>query len=302
MELSICIPVFNFDVRELVFDLKKEIEAYDMDVEIILIDDASDDSFKHINTSLHNEVQNLIFLEKNIGRSKIRNLFSKYSRGKYLLFLDCDVKIDNAAFLQNYLAEIKKQPDLELMYGNFKIAGQYSTTLRNKYSLEREIFSGDHSSNFSLFKTVNFVIKKNIFEKFPFNEELVEYGYEDFVFSKLLEQNKIKFLAINNPVIHFDDTSNEVFLKKTAVAMRSLLTLSENSQNRAFIKDIKVYKAAVKLKQLKMVSVFLFLYGIFEDKIKKNLLSQNPNIKYFDFYKLGLLVRKMRSSRSDSGN
>jgi len=294
MELSICIPVFNFDVRELVVGLKKEIDINGIDAEIILIDDASETFFKQINTSLQDHVHHLIFLEENIGRSKIRNLFLQYVRGKYLLFLDCDVKIDSKKFLQNYLCQLKKQPDIELIYGNFKIESQYSNTLRNRYSVEREIFSGDQSTDFSLFKTVNFIIKKEVFEKFPFNEELTEYGYEDFIFAKLLELNKVRFLAINNPVIHFDDTSNEVFLRKASIGMNSLCKLSKGSQNIAFIKDIKVYRAAMKLRQLKLDFLFLLIYGIFERKVKKNLLSENPHMKCFDFYKLGVLLRKMK--------
>ncbi|MBL3550012.1 glycosyltransferase involved in cell wall biosynthesis [Chryseobacterium rhizosphaerae] len=294
MELSICIPIFNFDVRELIAGLKKEIEINGIDAEIILIDDASDLSFNQMNASLQDNVQHLIFLEENIGRSKIRNLFLQYARGKYLLFLDCDVKIDSEKFLQNYLSNIKQRPDIELIYGNFKIATQYAATLRNRYSVEREIFSGAQSTDFSLFKTVNFIIKKNVFEKFPFNEELTDYGYEDFIFAKLLELNKVKFLAINNPVIHFDDTTNGVFLRKAEIGMNSLFKLSESGQNNVFIKDIKVYKVAMKLRQLKLSSLFLFAYGIFEDSIKKNLLSEHPHMKCFDFYKLGVLIRKMK--------
>ncbi|WP_312991348.1 glycosyltransferase family 2 protein [Chryseobacterium flavum] len=296
MELSICIPVFNFDVSDLVHDLNKEIKDNNIDAEIILIDDASDYSFIQVNKLLQDKVQRLVFLDKNIGRSKIRNLFLKYSHGKYLLFLDCDVKIDNKNFLYNYMSVIRKEPDIGLIYGNFKISDQEKTSLRNRYSLEREIFTGNRAANFSVFKTVNFVIRKDIFEKFPFNEELTQYGYEDFIFAKLLEQNRVTFLAINNPVIHFDCTSNEVFLQKTEISIDSLLMLSKSPQNREFIKGIKVYRAAAVLKQLRLASVFLFFYNIFEKRIKRNLTSGNPNIRFFDLYKLALLIGKINSS------
>ncbi|SDI66365.1 glycosyltransferase family 2 protein [Chryseobacterium jejuense] len=294
MKLSICIPVYNFDVRELVFDLKKEIDSHNIDAEIILIDDASDAAFKVINEELQSQVKKLVFLEENIGRSRIRNLFLQYSSGEYLLFLDCDVKIAEKAFLWNYISEINKQPDLELIYGSFIIDPQYASTLRNRYSVEREIFFGSRSYDFSLFKTVNFIISKKIFEKFPFNEMLTEYGYEDFVFAKLLEQNEIKFLAMTNPVIHVDDTSNAVFLGKAEIGMGSLFRLSKNPQNNTFIKDIKVYKAAVILKRFGLVPLFLSIYKVCEKKIRTNLLSENPSIRYFDFYKLAMLVRKMK--------
>lgn len=294
MKISVCIPIYNFDVRELVDDLKKEIKNQSIDAEIVLIDDASEENFRQINNELQNKVEQFVLLEKNIGRSRIRNLFLNYTKGDFLLFLDCDVKIDDKNFLANYLKEIDQNRGVEVLYGNFKIDPAHSETLRNRYSVEKEIFSVERSSDFALLKTVNFIIKRNVLEKFPFNEVLLNYGYEDFVFAKTLEFSKVKFSAIQNPVIHFDDASNEDFLNKTKTAIDSLCLLLQNSDNEKFIKDIKVYRVAKKIKNIKMKSTFLFLYSLLEKKIVMNLLSKNPNLKYFDLYKLGLLLRKMQ--------
>ncbi|KFE99376.1 hypothetical protein IX39_01510 [Chryseobacterium formosense] len=294
MKISVCIPVYNFDVRSLVFELKKEIHDQKIDAEIILIDDASDGNFIEINNELQDQVEQFVFLEKNIGRSRIRNLFLKHTRSNYLLFLDCDVQIDNNYFLANYLKEIAKDKGVEVIYGNFKIDPAYSQTLRNRYSVDKEIFSVERSSDLELLKTVNFIIKREVFEKFPFNEDLKNYGYEDFVFAKTLEFAKMKFLAIQNPVIHFDDTSNEVFLSKTKTAIDSLFQLSQDPGNERFINDIKVYKVAKNIVNLKMRSLFLFIYNLMENRMMKNLRSKNPNLKYFDLYKLALLLRKMK--------
>jgi len=294
MKLSVCIPVYNFDVRELLFDLKKEISDKGIDAEIILIDDASEDSFKTINKELENEVKNFIFLEKNIGRSKIRNLFLQYAEGDYFLFLDCDARIESSDFLSNYLNEINQDHQIEVIYGNFKIFPLYSQSLRNKYSAEREVFQGNKSTDFSVFKTVNFIIKKETFRKFPFHEELIHYGYEDFVFAKKMELAKVNFLAINNPVIHIDETGNDVFLVKTKIAIDSLYQLSQNSKNLILIKDIKVFFIAQKLKKRNLITLFLFFYRVLEKSLIKNLLSDKPNLWNLDIFKLGLLLRKMR--------
>lgn len=294
MKLSVCIPVYNFDVRELLFDLKKEISDKGIDAEIILIDDASEDSFKTINKELENKVKTFVFLEKNIGRSKIRNLFLQYAEGDYLLFLDCDAKIESCDFLSNYLNEINQDNRVEVIYGNFKISPLYSQSLRNKYSAEREIFPENKSADFSVFKTVNFVVKKEIFRKFPFHEELIHYGYEDYVFAKKMELAKVKFSAINNPVIHIDETTNDVFLDKTKTAINSLYQLSQNSENLIYIKDIKVFFIAQKLRKKNLSALVLFFYSILEKKLIKNLLSNKPNLRSLDFFKLGLLLRKMR--------
>ncbi|MCW3167757.1 glycosyltransferase [Chryseobacterium sp. 09-1422] len=293
MKISVCIPVYNFDVRELVFDLKKEINEKGIDAEIILIDDASEDQFKTINRELRNEVKDFIFLEKNIGRSKIRNLFLEYAEGDYLLFLDCDAKIDSVNFLRNYLDELDKNDGVEVVYGNFKISPLYSDTLRNRYSVEREIFTQSRTDDFSVFKTVNFIVKTETFRKFPFNEELIHYGYEDYVFAKKMELAKVKFSAINNPVIHIDETVNDVFLDKTKTAIDSLYQLSLNSENLVYIKDIKVFWTAQKLKKNNVANLFLFFYNILERKIIKNLVSGKPNLRNLDFFKLGMLLRRM---------
>ncbi|MFY1048174.1 glycosyltransferase family 2 protein [Chryseobacterium sp. GP-SGM7] len=302
MKISVCIPIYNFDVRELVNDLKKQIQNNSIDAEIILIDDASDDAFKQINNELQNQVEKFVLLEKNVGRSKIRNLFLKYTDGDYLLFLDCDVKIDNKNFLTNYLQEIEENRDVEVVYGNFKIDSAYSKTLRNRYSVEKEIFSVERSSDFLLLKTVNFTIKRDVFEKFPFNEHLINYGYEDFVFAKTLEFGNVKFSAIQNPVIHIDDTSNEIFLNKTETAINSLFQLHQDSENRLFINDIKVYRFAKKIIKTGLKNVFLNFYNLAEKRIKKNLLSENPNLKYLDLFKLGLLLKKIKDQSQNLGS
>lgn len=295
MKISVCIPVYNFDVRELVYDLKKEIESHSIDAEIILIDDGSDENFKQINNELNHQVNQFILLEKNIGRSKIRNLFLKHTEGDYLLFLDCDVQIDNPDFLKNYLREIKKNRGIEVIYGNFKINNSYSKTLRNRYSVEREIFSGERTSDFSVFKTVNFIIQREVFRSFPFDETLANYGYEDYVFAKKMELANVKFSAINNPVIHIDDTSNDIFLAKTETAISSLFQLSQNKENEEYIKDIKVFNVARKIKNTGFNNFFVTLYEQFVKKlILRNLLSENSKVKYLDVYKLALMLKKMR--------
>lgn len=295
MKISVCIPVYNFDIKNLIIALRTEIQINQIDAEIILIDDASDENFNEIYKEASAYADQVIFLEKNVGRSRIRNLFLKHTKGDYLLFLDCDVKIDNTDFLKNYLQEITQNREAEVIYGNFKIDSSYSKTLRNRYSVEREIFSGDKTSDFSVFKTVNFIIQRETFQKFLFDETLIHYGYEDFVFAKKMELNDVKFSALNNPVIHVDDTSNEVFLAKTETAMNSLFQLSQNAENEKYIKDIKVFSVAKKMKNLGFIKLFVVLYERFIKKmILKNLLSENPKIKYLDIYKLALLLKIMK--------
>ena len=294
MKISVCIPVYNFDVRTLVFDLKKEIQNHQLEIEIVLIDDCSDDFYKNINDSLFSKVEQYILLENNIGRSQIRNLFLQYAKGDFLLFLDCDVKINQNDFLRNYLKEIDSNIDVEVFYGNFEIDKTFSHTLRNRYSLSKEIFHVQKSNDVSLLKTVNCLIKRQVLESYPFDDSMLNYGYEDFVFAKTLEYAKVKFLAFQNPVIHVDETSNVDFLKKTKIAVNTLYELSLDKSKEKYIQDVTLYKVAKKMILFQLASVFLVFYRLVENRILKNLQSNHPNLMNFDFYKLGLLLRKMK--------
>ena len=291
MKLSVCIPVYNFDVQELVNSLKKEIRNTKLDAEIILIDDASTKDFVKVNKSLK-EVANLfIFLKKNIGRSAIRNLFLKYASGDFLLFLDCDAKIISENFLQNYLQFIKENQDAKVIFGGFEVE-QGALTLRKKYSLEREIIPLEKRklAPYSSFRGINFLVKKEILQQFPFDENLKNYGYEDLIFSKKLEQKKVFIHQIENPVLHSDEETTDIFLSKTKIAIQNLRKIHKN--NPDFVEDMKLIKVYQKIKDKRLLSVYKNFFKISKLFLINKLHQENPNLRYFDLYKLGLFIEK----------
>ena len=291
MKLSVCIPVYNFDVRELVNSLKKEITNAQLNTEIILIDDASNKDFVTINEPLKDVANQFIFLEKNIGRSAIRNLFLKYASGDFLLFLDCDAKIINEIFLQNYLRFIKENQDTKVIFGGFEVENG-PLTLRKKYSLEREIIPLEKrkTATYSSFRGINFLVKKEILQQFPFDENLKKYGYEDLIFSKKLEQKNIFIHQIENPVLHSDEETTDIFLSKTKIAIQNLRKIYKN--NPDFVEDMKLIKVYQKIKDKRLLSVYKNFFKISKSFLIKKLHQENPNLRYFDLYKLGLFIEK----------
>ncbi|KXH83333.1 glycosyltransferase family 2 protein [Chryseobacterium kwangjuense] len=297
MLLSVCIPVYNFDVRGLVSDLKKEISVNGLDAEIILIDDASDESFKNTHQILQNEVENFIFLEKNIGRSRIRNLFQKYASGKYLLFLDCDGKITEPDFLKNYTDFIQKHPETDVMYGGRIVSASAPDDehyLRWKFSVERENLPLEFRLNkpYLSFQTNNFVIKKDIFEKVDFNPAFQKYGYEDLLFAMDLKSEHIKIDHISNPIFNNDLESNSVYLGKVEESIESLAAMLKDKNLAAKLSEVKLVRLYTKLP---FKSLFgLILNGFTLKGLKKKLSKRGVNLRYLDVYKLGLLLKKMK--------
>lgn len=299
MKISVCIPVYNFDVRELVYDLKKEIESHSIDAEIILIDDGSDDNFKQINNELNNQVSQFILLEKNIGRSRIRNLFLDYSKTEYLLFLDCDGKIISPNFLKNYVDFIDENSNVAVIYGGREVAEKPSSekhVLRWKFAVERENLPLEKRKikPYLSFQTNNFLIQKNVFENIKFNSDLRKYGYEDLVFSMDLKSAKIPVIHIDNPIYNNDVEEGSIYLRKVEESVESLLLMLNNQKLRFKLLEIKLVKAYESVRKKRLKFPVLILFSFFEKRLKKNLLSENPNLRFLDLYKLGLMLRKSK--------
>lgn len=297
MMLSICIPIYNFDVNDLVNDLDNQIVSNEFDAEIILIDDASNQDFIDLNKNLESKVAQFIFLDKNIGRSKIRNLFLNYSHSEYLLFLDCDGKIINQNFLKNYIDFIKtKNPDV--IFGGRKVSDvkpdpQFG--LRWKFATERENLPVAQRLNapYLDFQTNNFVVKKSVLEKIPFNEKITQYGYEDLVFSKDLQDHQIKIDHIDNPIFNNDVESNSIFMSKADQSAKSLAQLINNDKSFDKVSQIRLAKAYLMMKKTGFIFVYKLLYNLSKSWIQKKLLTGKASLKVLDFYKLGQLIGYM---------
>ena len=300
MRLSICIPVFNFDVNELINDLQSQIDCENLDSEIVLIDDASDQEFISINKNLQAKVSQFIFLDKNIGRSKIRNLFLKYAQSEYLLFLDCDGKIINENFLKTYFDFINNQnPDV--IFGGRKVSeiepdSEYG--LRWKFATERENLpvSQRLKAPYLDFQTNNFVVKKSVLEKVPFNEGITQYGYEDLVFSKDLQDHQIKIDHIDNPIFNNDVESNISFLSKADQSAKSLAQLMRSDKNFERLSQIRLAKAYLLMKKTGIIFIYKLIYKLSKSRIEKKLLTGKASLKVLDFYKLGQLIDYMNKS------
>ena len=115
--ISICIPIYNFNVVDLIITIINQGEESKKPYEVVCIDDGSNKETLKLNAEInsHNAVKYLI-LKKNIGRSKIRNLFLENANYENLLFIDCDCSIQSENFLENYFEQL----DNAVVYGGRK--------------------------------------------------------------------------------------------------------------------------------------------------------------------------------------
>lgn len=292
--ISICIPVYNFNITSLLNKLCHQVQSLTIPVEIIVIDDCSK-NFQEINKKAA-EKYNYVELTENIGRSKIRNLFIGYSKYEQLLFLDCDSLIIKDNFLQTYLDILKDRPGVVVggrVYENNK--PERNKMLRWKYGTFRESTSAQIRSRhpYGSFMTNNFLIKKEILEEIRFDERLLNYGHEDTLFGFSLKQENIPILHIENPVLNGDLETNVEYLEKTNEGVKNLVRILQFSNwDKDLINDISLLTFYYKIKKWKWMIYISFV--VFKPFIVLLFKKGYIHLKMFDFYKLGLFIKWLK--------
>jgi len=289
--ISILIPTYNYKVLSLVENLYQQCINTEIEFEILVLDDASTDKKSLEENSKINLLPDCRFeiLQKNIGRSKIRNLLAKKAKYEWLLFLDADTFPANLELIRTYVNAFSKESSV--IYGGVKYPTNNSEyfSLRHRYGKTRESLPLKKrlETPYRSFISMGFAIKKEVFETIKFNENLMGYGYEDSVFASELQRNNISFLHIDNPILHLNLETNENFIRKSQLALQNLWNFYSNGEIDG--ETVKILKTYLKLKKLNLLFGVRWFFRVFEKSLLKNLNSSQPSIFQFDLYRLGYL-------------
>jgi hypothetical protein len=288
--LSILIPIYNYNVFPLVEQLHKQCLECRIDFEILCFDDFS--VVENPSNTKINQLQNCQFkiLEHNIGRSAIRNLLAKNASFENLLFLDADTLPLDYQFVSRYLKQINQEE--KVVYGGIKYQvkkPENAKIFRWTYGVNREALTLENRKKnvYLSLLTLNFMIKKSIFEKVKFNVKIPNLRHEDTLFSFDLKKQKIKIIHIENPVLHLGLDDFEIAIKKEKQSIIALKNLIENNLiSNDYVSISRVY---LKIKKYKISFIFRYFYKIAEKPLLKNLSSTNPSLLVFDLFRLGFL-------------
>lgn len=295
--ISVCIPVFNYDVRPLVRALAAQKNDVDAEVEIICIDDCStDDSF-----SLNSETGNLcrwIRLEENIGRARIRNKFLKYASGEWMLFLDNDGIIPEG-FLQRYVNVLND--DVQVVVGGRvydRRDNDEAHALRYRYGVQVESrSSADRSRNpYRSFMTNNFLIRREVLQRIRFDERLTGYGHEDTLFGFRLLQQGVPILHVDNAVVNADVEENSVFLAKSEEGVCSLAQVYLfMCGDVSFCQTVRLLSVYRHLQRLHLTGLAYGPFRLLRRPLREHfLVGKYFSISEFNYYKLGLFIESIR--------
>ncbi len=290
--LSILIPTYNYNVLLLVQELQRQSLKENIAFEIIVFDDASPDQLSIAENQKINSVHNCRYelLQKNIGRSAIRNLLAEKAKYKWLLFLDADTIPINEKFIQGYLPYLNNEE--KIVYGGIRYQPQQPSTdklLRWVYGNEREALPKEIREQYPYLSllTLNFAISRSVFSKVNFNEDIPNLRYEDTLFSYDLMKAGIKVEHIANEVYHLGLDTSEIFIRKSEEAVKGLKHLIDHKLlSPGYLNIAKVY---ARLRKFGMLPVIALFHSLTKKRFRKNLVSSKPSLFIFDLYRLGYL-------------
>lgn len=291
--LSILIPIYNYNVRELLTEIHRQAVETGIEFEIICFDDNSD---KHLPNNIKTEKAlgntKIIHSKSNQGRIQARKELCKTSKFNWLLYLDADVIPKHNTFIKEYVNKLNLEIDAifgGLAYLDSKPNNQ--AILRWKYGKKFEEVDA-HKRNlnpYQIINSANFLIKKNTFKKVISQIKENRYGLDNY-FAALLKQQNFKVLHINNAVYHLGLEYSSTYLNKIEDSIETLLWAFYSKKMHGH--SNKLLNAFAQIKKLRLNYVVLLFHYLFHPIIRKNVLGKNPNMNLLQLYKVLYIFHK----------
>ena len=250
--ISIIIPTYNRE-KYIFNSIKSILNQTFFDIEIIIIDDCSNDNTDKIIKSIKDNRIKYIKLKKRHGAPYARNLGIKLARGRFIAFQDSD---DTYYFdkLEKQFKNLKRhKSDLDFCKINIHINNTFNRIVPDR-RVSRAIFNGNIYG--PLIKMGNFIstqsilIKKLSIEKYFFDINFPRLQDYDLML-RMIPSIKVSFTneMLVNIFRHNDSIS--IDSNKLKKALEILLKKNynfNNSQNKQFKKFIDLVKKKNKFK------------------------------------------------------
>jgi len=290
--LSVLIPTYDYDISTLVEEIHSQLIKTDYVFEILCLDDHSTDLESIKQNERINSFSNASYtvLPENIGRSRIRNLLAQKATYDWLLFLDADVIPVEKDFITKYVETISAEK--EVIYGGILYQNEkpkQENVLRWVYGKQREALTVKQrqEASYLRFLTLSFLIKKDVFQKVKFNEDIPNARHEDTLFANDLKHAEVHLTHLHNPVYHLGLDTSADFIRKSMESVEVLILFLKNGLIEH--NDILITKVFARMKKFGLRTILSKSYEWFGKRFEKNLLSNNPSMFIFDLYRLTYL-------------
>ncbi|MGA1840871.1 MAG: glycosyltransferase [bacterium] len=258
LKVSVIIPVYNME-KTLGLTIKSILKSNYKNIEIVIVDDCSDDDSVKIAKSFSCRV---VQLKKRIGAGPARNKGAEIADGKILLFIDADVFL-----LKNTIDEAIKSltdhPEYSAVVGDYA----ESTVPKNFLSIYKNLFHNYYhqTSNklTSTFFTACSAVRKDVFDKIGGFEDRKGAKVEDIELGyKMFKEKHLIFLNSNMQVVH---CKKYTFLNliKSDLFYRAIPWTKLICKSKMFNNDLNTRYESILSVILVYLLIFCLLFGVF---------------------------------------
>jgi glycosyltransferase involved in cell wall biosynthesis len=294
--LSILIPVFNRAVAPLVAGLLAQAADWPGPLEIILLDDKSGADCQLKNRPLASAPGvRYEELPANVGRAAIRNQLAARARHEWLLLLDNDSLLPDGQFLARYAQAVRERSVASLFVGGTAYAAAPPTDpalyLRWHYGRTREMRPAAvrQRSPTSQLTINNALLKRELVQKFPFDERLSGYGHEDTRLGLELARAGVAVQHLDNPVLHDGLEPAALFLEKSRQAVGNL---TQVLRTEGLGTDTRLAQVAQRLRRAGLAGAARVALAAVAPALRGHLLGARPSLRALDALKLLWLLQE----------
>lgn len=205
-KVSVIVPVYNVE-KYIKKCLESLVNQTLRDIEIIVVNDGSQDKSKEIIAEYVRKYPNIVYVEKeNGGLSDARNYGMKYAKGEYIAFVDSDDYVDTTMYEKMYNKAVEEKAD----YVECDFYWEYPDKLKKdvgiRYSNKKDMLV------YARVVAWNKLIKREIIH----NEFPKGLYYEDVEFFYKLIPYINKFAFVKEPLVYYVQRENSIVNKQGA--------------------------------------------------------------------------------------
>lgn len=253
--VSVLTPFLRDDPTELLTLLDEEAASVDGAVEVVVLDDGTNDT--ELTARLSAQIKamrlpaRLITLPANEGRSRGRNRLASAARGGSLLFLDSDMRPDHRRFLKDW-ADLTAREDPAVAFGGFSLL---QAPDEERFAVHRAMATRSDCVPYTerarqpekYVYTSNLLVRRDVFEAEAFDPGFTGWGWEDVEWAMRVSR-RFRVVHLDNPATHMGlDTVETLTAKYEQSAPNFARVVGRHPD---IVSAYPSYKAARLLKRL----------------------------------------------------